>query len=304
MENLAIYNQVREVPKEAQKSFSNGKFSGTDINPMWRIKKLTEMFGPVGFGWYTEVTRQETIPADDGNIMVFVDINLFVKDGDTWSKPIFGTGGNTLKTKGKGDDDGFKKAYTDALSIACKALGIGADIWYSADVNADFSSKYADLYTDGTSKPASANEPTPRTGTREAAQAAGQRKLEELNTKIAEAKMQKCTRCQKPITDATTGDGQALTAAEIIARSKQAFGSAYCWECSKVLSAQRDKHEGDAVEMAAPGQVAFMKANMTPEELKARQAKFGEELEKMTRAEAEKMVAALQKRIAKANAGH
>ena len=41
MENMEIYERVRSVPKEAQKQFNNGKFSGTDINPMWRIKKLT-----------------------------------------------------------------------------------------------------------------------------------------------------------------------------------------------------------------------------------------------------------------------
>ena len=45
MDNLAFYNAGRSVPPEAQKSFNNGKFSGTDINPMWRIKKLTELFG-------------------------------------------------------------------------------------------------------------------------------------------------------------------------------------------------------------------------------------------------------------------
>lgn len=197
-ENLRLYDLGRSVPKNAQKPFSNGRFSGTDINPMWRIKKLTEMFGPVGFGWYTEVTRQETIPADDGNIMVFVDINLFVKDGDTWSKPIFGTGGNTLKAKGKGDDDGFKKAYTDALSIACKALGIGADIWYSADVNADFSSKYADMYTDekptgdiprtGSTDVKPTTAPIPRTGSKEAAQEAGKRKLQEVEQQLNQAR--------------------------------------------------------------------------------------------------------------------
>ena len=172
-DKMRFYNAGRSVPKNAQKPFDNRRFTGTDINPMWRIKQLTEMFGPVGFGWYTEVTRQETVPADDGNVMAFVDINLYVKEGDTWSKPIFGTGGNMLKVKGRGDDDGFKKAYTDALSIACKALGIGADIWYSADagINADYSSKYADRYTDaGTpSKPAAtAPNETPATSAKPA----------------------------------------------------------------------------------------------------------------------------------------
>ena len=52
MEKLEIYNRCREVPKEAQKAIAAGRLKGkTDINPMWRIKKLTELFGPAGTGW-------------------------------------------------------------------------------------------------------------------------------------------------------------------------------------------------------------------------------------------------------------
>ena len=53
-DNLTYYNYARQVPKEALKAFNNGRFSGTDINPMWRIKMLTEMFGPCGVGWYIQ----------------------------------------------------------------------------------------------------------------------------------------------------------------------------------------------------------------------------------------------------------
>ena len=44
--NMRLYAQVQNTPQEAQKSFNNGRFSGTDVNPMWRIKMLTMMFGP------------------------------------------------------------------------------------------------------------------------------------------------------------------------------------------------------------------------------------------------------------------
>ena len=45
-ENLKIYNAVRECPKEALKPISAGRLKGkSDINPMWRIKKLTELVG-------------------------------------------------------------------------------------------------------------------------------------------------------------------------------------------------------------------------------------------------------------------
>jgi hypothetical protein len=141
--NMEFYEAMRAVPKEAQKSFDNGKFSGTDINPQWRIKKLTEVFGPAGIGWYTEVVNREMITASDGKTMcTFISINLFIKVDGEWSKPIYGEGGNTfvafVRPKQKEPylsitDEAFKMAYTDAISNAAKALGCGADIWFEKD---------------------------------------------------------------------------------------------------------------------------------------------------------------------------
>ena len=133
MENMQIYNAARTVPEEAQKPYTNGRFSGTDINPMWRIKTLTELFGPVGVGWYYEVTSERAETVGD-TVMAIVDLNLYINpDGKGWSKPIFGTGGNVLLSKGRPSDEGYKMALTDALSVACKALGIGADIYFARD---------------------------------------------------------------------------------------------------------------------------------------------------------------------------
>lgn len=137
MENLDLYNKVREVPKEAQKSFNNGRFSGTDINPMWRIKKLTEEFGICGFGWYYEITDKWLEKGQDDIVAAFVNINLFIKIGEEWSKPIQGTGGNTFVSKNKNgyqvSDECYKMALTDAISVAAKALGVGADIYFGND---------------------------------------------------------------------------------------------------------------------------------------------------------------------------
>lgn len=52
MDKMSIYNSAREVPKEAQKPITGGRLNGmTDISPMWRVKKMTELFGPAGIGW-------------------------------------------------------------------------------------------------------------------------------------------------------------------------------------------------------------------------------------------------------------
>lgn len=144
--NLAIYNQVRSVPENALRKIEAGRLKGkSDINPMWRIKKLTELYGSVGFGWYTEITKKWSETSDNGEMAVFVDINLYVKKDGEWSKPIHGTGGNKLLTLEKKwengvqtvnpylDDEAYKKAYTDAISVAAKAIGIGADVYWEAD---------------------------------------------------------------------------------------------------------------------------------------------------------------------------
>ena len=139
-QNMRFYGQVQDTPKEAQKSFNNGRFSGTDINPMWRIKKLTEVFGPAGFGWWTQNVRYEFVDATETKeVAVFCELELVVKDPESGevSQPIYGVGGNTYvaqRQKGpQASDEAKKMAYTDALSIACKALGFSHDIYYQAD---------------------------------------------------------------------------------------------------------------------------------------------------------------------------
>ena len=158
MDNLYIYNAAREVPPEAQKQFNNGRFSGTDINPMWRIKKLTELFGPCGIGWYYEVLSERSERLTDDTLIAVVDLNLYIKHDGEWSKPIFGTGGNQLVNKtNKGvstSDEGYKMALTDALSVACKALGIGADIYFQKDTT-----KYTAKPTAPAEKPQIARKP-------------------------------------------------------------------------------------------------------------------------------------------------
>lgn len=134
MNSLELYNSVREVPQDAQKTISAGRLKGfTDINPMWRIKCLTEQFGPCGFGWYYKTIEKWTEAVGD-EVCAFVAIELYVKYEGEWSKPISGTGGSKLATKERSgiyvSDECYKMAATDALSVACKNLGIGADIYW------------------------------------------------------------------------------------------------------------------------------------------------------------------------------
>lgn len=138
--NMRIYDAVRNVPEQAKKKINGGRLAGmTDINGMWRIKVLTEQFGPCGEGWYISDVQywQDRLDKND-SVALFCSILLHVKMDGAWSQPIYGIGGNMLVAAEKSgtrlDDEAYKKAYTDAISVACKALGIGADVYFEKDV--------------------------------------------------------------------------------------------------------------------------------------------------------------------------
>ena len=137
MGNLDLYNRVRIVPEEAKKPIKGGRLNGmTDINPMWRIKVLTSEYGPCGIGWFYKPVKKWTEQAG-GETVAFVDIELFIKVDGEWSQPICGTGGSRLSQNERNglfvSDECYKMATTDAISVACKQLGIGADVYFGAD---------------------------------------------------------------------------------------------------------------------------------------------------------------------------
>lgn len=139
MHNLEIYDSVREVPETAKRKIQGGRLNGkTDINPMWRIKVLTETFGACGIGWYYKTTKQWTEVYGD-EVAAFVNIELYIKYQGEWSQPIYGTGGSMFAEKeSKGihvSDECFKMATTDAISVACKQLGVGADVYWEKDTS-------------------------------------------------------------------------------------------------------------------------------------------------------------------------
>lgn len=132
-ENLTLWDELGSTdPKYTKKFKRSGGFSGTSVNPTWQLKLMTERFGPCGIGWYYEVTGTQTHEGAEGHILVYRDINLFIKAEDEWSKPIHGTGGDCVIGKNKhglaADDEAYKKAETDALGNAMKKLGMGADV--------------------------------------------------------------------------------------------------------------------------------------------------------------------------------
>lgn len=148
MDNMELYEKVRKCPDNALKEIKGGRLKGkSDINPMWRIKALTENFGVCGIGWYYDITRQWLEIGVNGEISAFCNIDLYIKVDNEWSKPIQGTGGSAFVAKENSglytSDECFKMALTDALSVACKALGFAADVYWNADEQTKYDKQQA-----------------------------------------------------------------------------------------------------------------------------------------------------------------
>ena len=207
MENLAIYNAVRSVPDSAKRQIGAGRLKGkTDINPMWRLKTLTEQFGPCGIGWKYVITDKRLEHGANGEVAAFLDIDLFVKVDGAWSEAIPGTGGSAFVAKEKNgpytSDECFKMALTDAISVACKALGFGADVYWDAD-----RSKY--------DKPALVTYPKG---------------------------IVICESCGMPIKTVTC-QGIRYSPDDIADKSIDRYGKRLCWGCMKAANAAEKKHE-------------------------------------------------------------
>lgn len=226
MDNLFIYNQLKLVPENAKKPIQAGRLKGkTDINPMWRIKALTECFGPCGTGWNTINEKYSIIPVESTQEVICIyelDLVYRLESGE-WSEPVHGIGGNMLVAKEKNglyaNDEGVKMAKTDALSVAAKAIGVGADVYWESDRTKYGAASSQVTQGDPTtqSKPLSPQHGQPPTV------------------------VQMCSQCKKAISATKT-----RTAQQVAESTKARYGRTLCSAC-----ANREQRELDAIAIEA-----------------------------------------------------
>ena len=161
MNNMALYDEVRQPPDNALKKITGGRLSGmTDISPQWRIETLTKQFGICGVGWKYEIKEKRIENGANDEKAAFVEIALYVKNDGVWSDPIPGLGGSMFVAKERNglyvSDEAEKMALTNAISVACKALGIAADVYWGRN-----DTKYGRQTSSKESAPSASGDMTP-----------------------------------------------------------------------------------------------------------------------------------------------
>lgn len=164
-DNLEYWKKASQPPTFFLKKIGGGKLSGkTDINPQWRLMAMTQMFGMVGKGWDYHVKRTWEVPNPaTGELMCFAEVVVRYCLNGVWSNEFSGIGGSMLIEKNKNgiqcNDDGYKMAVTDGLSVAFKAIGIASDV-YLGNYNDSKYSYVIDRAFDETPPPPTIHLPT------------------------------------------------------------------------------------------------------------------------------------------------
>ena len=221
MDYLEIYNKLRTVPETAKKAIGAGRLKGfTDINPMWRIKRFTEVFGPCGIGWWY-VIKDKRLEGSGEEIRAFVDIDLFYRWNGEVSQPIPGTGGSSFLTQERGgaytSDECYKMALTDALSVAMKSVGLGADVYFEKD---------RDKYT--------TTEDTEPAGNTDSIEA----RADKLLQREGDVFYSVCDQCGGYIYDWKQKNGNVMPVRDFVINSITEFGRPLCRECIKAIKSR------------------------------------------------------------------
>ena len=121
--NMKIWETLSKTnPKFTKPLPGYGGKKLTTIDPMYQIKMMTDLFGPVGIGWKYKVDYKYI----DGLVFAEVTIKYFT---DEWHEygPVCSV--QNLSKRDKLDDEAPKKAMTDAMTKAFSHLGMSADVF-------------------------------------------------------------------------------------------------------------------------------------------------------------------------------
>lgn len=136
---LDLWNRLEFTDKDYTKKVDRGGFSGTAVDPVYNLKRVTQELGPVGFAWGWKVLNERLDifgTGDDAVTMHSLTVRAWFaqEDGSVREVDHIGHTKVSYRTRGQNarwivDEEFGKKSLTDALSKIMMSLGASADIW-------------------------------------------------------------------------------------------------------------------------------------------------------------------------------
>lgn len=131
LDSLSLWESIEKTDPEATKDFQRtGGFKGTAIDPMYRMKRLTEQLGPCGHGWGFTVEDDNIVGTKEPVHVVRIRF-WYEWGGQRGEFDSYGCTPVLMKRRdGMIPDEEFaKKSLTDAICTAMARLGMCADVY-------------------------------------------------------------------------------------------------------------------------------------------------------------------------------
>lgn len=136
---LDLWNRLEFTDKDYTKKVDRGGFSGTAVDPVYNLKRVTQELGPVGFAWGWKVLSERLDvfgTGDDAVTMHSLTVRAWFAQDDGSVREVDHIGHTKVSYRTRGqnarwivDEEFGKKSLTDALSKIMMSLGASADIW-------------------------------------------------------------------------------------------------------------------------------------------------------------------------------
>ncbi len=135
--NLALWREVEHTPAEFRKEVDFGR-KFTAIDPYYRLRLATELWGPFGNRWGVRNERFDW-PLEGEHLLVYQAELYYPADDGEGVVPLHSS---ILAANKRGlDADAVKKVATDALTKGLSKLGFSADIFLGSFEDEPYTSR-------------------------------------------------------------------------------------------------------------------------------------------------------------------
>lgn len=120
--NMELWNSVCETPPDKTKEVTYGR-GFTTVDPQYRIKRATELWGPFGGEWTVNDCRYDLIKEGETILLVSFSGILVTPHGEQAI-----TSDAFFRNKKGVIEDIWKSLYTDALTKGLSRMGFNSDV--------------------------------------------------------------------------------------------------------------------------------------------------------------------------------
>lgn len=127
-DNMRVWS-AGEVTDPSYTKQVNQRGGFTAVDPLYNIKRATEVFGPLGHGWRFRVVAEGVEQVGDGVHWLRIEISTKDPKSGEWGEPFESYGATMLMYGNRPDEDARKKSLTDAIAKGLSMLGFSSDVY-------------------------------------------------------------------------------------------------------------------------------------------------------------------------------